>query len=185
MHGYNGKIPLKILGSFEARIKAEGRETSAHFRVAEGHGGNLLSFATARRLDLFNLSMFAARRDIPTSKEPDGVRLVVDSHLPNTPIHQKNLWFEEHAAWRSVVQSKGGGGEVCSEPQSPVLEVIHSRPAGEHISGVTVERLKQPFKYRRLIRQEEPNTAYMRRESTCVTTQPQILEGQLKTLFFH
>ena len=58
LYAYNTQQEIPIIGEFKALVKCNGQECNAVFKVVNGKDGNLLSFSTARQLDLFNLNQF-------------------------------------------------------------------------------------------------------------------------------
>jgi hypothetical protein len=56
LFAYNSNEEIPTIGEFTAKVSFKQKEHTASFRVVKS--GNLLSFATARQLDLFSSALF-------------------------------------------------------------------------------------------------------------------------------
>ncbi|CAB4016981.1 Retrovirus-related Pol poly from transposon [Paramuricea clavata] len=63
IYSYGSSVPLPVLGTFITTIKTPDMSTVAKLHVVKGSFGNLLSFVTAKKLNLFQVSVNAV--DVP------------------------------------------------------------------------------------------------------------------------
>ncbi|RNA16800.1 Retrovirus-related Pol poly from transposon, partial [Brachionus plicatilis] len=64
LYAYQSDRPIPVLGQFATVVRANGHEAQAQFKVVEGQAGNLLSFDTARELDLFSTDAFRKKIEL-------------------------------------------------------------------------------------------------------------------------
>lgn len=86
LYAYQSEQPIPILGQFVTEVRANGHKALAKFKVVEGKAGNLLSFDTARDLDLFNTEVFRKKNEISTINEQGNI-----GESPKADSHYEKL----------------------------------------------------------------------------------------------
>ena len=68
---YQSDKPIHVRSQFKAVVHSNGHSTEASFKVVDGHSGNLLSFETARKLDLFATEAFQRPDNVSVIDQPN------------------------------------------------------------------------------------------------------------------
>ena len=68
---YQSDKPIHVRGQFRTVVQSNGHSTEAKFKVVDGNSGNLLSFETARKLDLFATEAFQRPDNVATIDQTD------------------------------------------------------------------------------------------------------------------